>query len=153
MKKIKLIFICIITSVIVFVTYNGYHIYKYIGGVKSDTEKLITIKKQLLWANSFSGRVVAKNKIVMKDDDITKYYVIIQLDSGIKGIEKFPNNSFFDYYRYDNLNRKLELMVPSAIYNVVSKESKVIKKDNSDSLVINDNFFLFLNNNKLKWIP
>lgn len=120
---------------------------KDLKGIRTDWERIFTKKKNFFRERSFSGKVIHKTKNV---DPFIPYSLTIKLDSNT--IIPPWEESFYHQFNFDSEKKTLLFTISDSIYESVEINSRIIKKEESDSIYINGKAYILLSSKPFEWV-
>lgn len=120
------------------------------SGVKKDTQNRILYHKGLIRSLAFSGN--ASEIIYCQKCKYNMYQVVIDIDEMHPEISRLSDRSFHPYYSLES-DTRLNISITRPAYDALKKNTRIIKKADSDSILIDGITFPFLNTAKYEWLP
>jgi hypothetical protein len=124
--------------------------HKYARGVKQDTQRIFSDKKEFI--NSFSFRGIVGEKKYCERCELNKYQLVLNLEEMNPTIVALSNQAFQPYYFFGKTNQ-LTIAVTSGLYNLLKEGTIVSKESSSDFINYGDAKFRLLSEKKTKWLP
>lgn len=131
----------------VFLLY-GCEIYDYGKGVKKDTERIFSQKKEFIHKLAFQGYV--QEKRYCSKCDITKYSLIIKLDT-ITPKPSFSDIAYAPYYTIRN--DTLTICVSEQTFGSAIERAFVKKNANSNNIFFGSKVSNLVSERKSSWLP
>lgn len=152
--KIKTVIKILIWIFVIVCVYNltrtSLEIVGYLNGVEADVYRKLKLSKEFLIKYRFSGKVI--NREFCREENDMVYYISIKLDSLVKS-PPLPYNSYYSRYNFDLTNKILKINVSKEIYEKSDRNVIVVKPAMSDSIFIDDKFYLLLGTDEHEWLP
>lgn len=116
--------------------------------IRAEWEKVFTERKSFFRERSFSGKVIKKENY---GNTFIPYSLTIELDSNT--IVPSWGEQFYYQYTFDPEANTLLFTVPEFIYKNATINSKIMKKEKSDSIYMNGKVYLLLSSKPFEWVP
>lgn len=122
----------------------------YRSAMQEETQKIIISNKTFMRTLSFSGEI--SEKIYCEKCQLNKYQIIITLKDVSPNNIPFSNQSFQPYYSF-NSNTRLNISVVKDLYDLAQNGVTIEKRPNSDYLIVGDQAYKFISEERYKWLP
>ena len=127
---------------------HGCELFDYGNGVKKDTERIFSQKKEFIHQLAFQGYVQGKR--YCSDCDVTKYSLTIKLDS----ITPQPSFSDITYAPYYAIKKDtLIICVSEQIFKSAIEKDSIKKNANSNDILIGTKINNLISGKKSSWLP
>lgn len=127
---------------------SGCDYIKFAKGVKSESE--LKFKQHKLYFKSIPivGEVLEKN--ICTDCNYNKYRIKIKLSNFIADTVNISFRSYEPFYVMEG--QSITLSVNKQIYDEIEENAEIIKKSNSNYLIIKNNSYRILSEIENKWL-
>jgi len=129
--------------------YCSCQLFDFGKGVKKDTKRIFSEKKQFIYNASFAG--IIKEKRDCNKCDLNKYSLVIKLDSGSTK-PSFTDANYSPYYNYEN-DTVLLISVSKQLFQLANTNDGIKKEPSSSNIIIHDKSCMLLSSQKDIWIP
>lgn len=127
---------------------NSCDLYRFGKGVQSDFKNNFSKKKTFFQSYSFIGNIIAKKYCEKCSIDINRYSLTIKFHTADNNLH-FGFPPYFDFTNNDIL----VLSVSEKIFSSVKENDLIIKKNNVNTVEVNDTIFFLLSDKDLQWLP
>ena len=119
-------------------------------GIKKEIQNNILLHKKFIRESSFKGKIY--DKVQCNQCNYNRYQIKIKIDEMKPDKIGLGNLSFQPYYSI-LLKNEITLSVNKELYEVTEKGLEVVKKANSNTLLVMDKDYGLLSEKKYEWIP
>lgn len=120
------------------------------NGIRKEIENNIFVHKKFIRESSFTGKIY--DKVQCNQCNFNKYQIKIKIDEMKPDKIELGNLSFQPYYSVI-LKKEITLSVNKELYEATEKGLEVVKKANSNTLLVMNKDYRLLNEKKYKWMP
>ena len=122
---------------------------QYAEGVKEDTKRIFTNKKDYIYNLSLEG--IVEKKILCNSCDINMYTLQLQLNQ-ISEKPGISNMQYPPYYMFKG-DSIITISVSKYLFDNVNEKDKIMKGTKDFEISVNEKKLIYLSKEQNKWLP